>query len=259
MKTLLGCRMNGVELDAVDECVMIRDIRESTPTCDVTTGSNAKYAGRRVLRRARESVTVEIAVEIHERNPVLRAAVLDKLSAWCQDGVLTVSYRPGQRLRCICVQRPGLETAMRWAREVTMRFTAYAMPWWEDKEPVEAALDGGTGVLQPGGTAEETLVEAEVTNVSAEVVNEVELSCGNTAMRFDALGLGPGEKLLAIYDGDGLLRLRITGGSGERSALDKRTADSSDDLVARAQQENVVAVTADAAVKAVFRARGRYV
>lgn len=260
MKTRWTCAMNGAALDEIDESVAIKDIREGAAEYAMSTGSNAKYDGLRVLRRVRESVTVEIVAEIRQRDPARRAAVMDKLSAWCQDGVLTVGYRPGQRLRCICVQRPSVESALRWTREVTIRFTAYAMPWWEDESPAEALATGsGAGVLHPGGTAAETLVEAEVTNTSDTVAEEVEIRCGNTMMRFSGLGLAAGEKLLAVYDEAGLLRLRMVGEGGERSAMDKREAASSDDLVARSQQDNLVAVSADAAVEAVFRVRGRYV
>ena len=263
MKTLLGCRINGMELGDIDERVAVTDIREDGPALATLTCGNAKYGGTRLTRQTRQRLTVEIALTILERNPARRAEVADKIAAWCQDGYLTVSYRPGQRLGCVCVARPGLGSAMKWASELTIRYAALGLPWWEDELPTTARISQpsreGRTVLSPAGTADWTLAEAAVTNRSGATVNEMDIACGETHMRFTGLGLADGETLSAAYDREGLLRLRISGAGAERSAMAMRTADSSDDLIARQRQANVIRLTADGAVTGRFQARGRYV
>ena len=263
MKTHFSCQMNGIELGDIDERIAVVDIAEESPALALSTSGNAKYDGTRLIRRTRQHLTVEITLAILERDPARRSEIADKVAAWCQDGYLTVSYRPGQRLRCALAALPGMGSALKWAQELTIRYTAFAWPWWEDELPVVARISqagqAGAVVLSPTGTADWTRVEAEVTNHSGGVVNSVDIVCGETRMAFTGLGMADGETLSATYDQQGLLQLLITGGGAARSAMSMRTAASSDDLIARQGSANEIRLAADGAVTGQFRARGRYI
>lgn len=152
MKTHFSCQMNGIELGDIDERIAVVDIAEESPALALSTSGNAKYDGTRLIRRTRQHLTVEITLAILERDPARRSEIADKVAAWCQDGYLTVSYRPGQRLRCALAALPGMGSALKWAQELTIRYTAFDWPWWEDELPVVARISqagqaGGSGVL----------------------------------------------------------------------------------------------------------------
>jgi hypothetical protein len=73
-------------------------------------------------------------------------------------------------------------------------------------------------------------------------------------MTLTGLSLAAGKTAVIAYTDDDLLVIREDG----ESALDKRTADSDDDLIAITREMNTISITADQDVQAVFSARGRY-
>ena len=87
-----------------------------------------------------------------------------------------------------------------------------------------------------GGTRE-TVMEASFKNTAGFTVNRVDITCGGSHIYLRSLALANGETLQIDHEDTGkqcVLRIRIQGTNGAwRSALDKRTADSTDDLTVR--------------------------
>ena len=253
----LDCRMNGQALGAVDERVQVLDVEEE-PQVRLVSCADAGRGGLRFLRRERESLTVHIRLCVRERDVVRRTQVLDKIAAWCGDGILTANHRPGQRLHCVCVQCGGA-SALRWTEETEILFKAYGRPWWESETPAVVRLNAGQKkTLCTPGHGEEALAEAELRNAGEEMVNEAVIRCGDTWMRFEQLGLAKGERLVMRHDREGLLQLRVMGGNGERSAMDKRTAQSTDELLVVPGKGVTVTLEADGQAEGVIRTWGRY-
>lgn len=256
MITRYDVRLDGRSISDVDPSVIVTDIVYNQPMEQMEQTSLAGRDGSSMRRRTR-SASVSVSVEIHEQDPRARMEVCRRLQSFAmRGGVLTTSDRPGQRLRVVCTQPPVISSALRWTQLETIIFTAYDVPYWEDirQTSLSVASSGSGGSLYISGTARVTPVSVSVTNTSSSVVNTLTVTVGDTSMSFASLGLASGAKLVIDYDDAQRLRIRI----GNTSKMDKRTAESSDDLLAVCNQATSVTVAANASVTAVCTARGRW-
>lgn len=250
MTNRFSCTLNGVSPESLDAAIRVTDLTELPPRRRVVTAPTARH-GLMLLRHVRESLTVRVSFLIAEYDPARRRALLAKLHAWADPGgILTVSDRPGQQLTVVCDTLPML-SALSWSDEVTIEFTAYRVPFWEYAEETTVATASHATLTLPG-TADECPVGATVAHIGSEPLTTLSLQCGDTQMTFDALSLAPGGVFMLRME-DGLLRADADG----ESVLMKRTAYSSDLLLADCGTETAVSVTADQPVSAVFHARGR--
>lgn len=253
------CAIDGKELDAIDESIYITDIRETAPKMRTESVLNAIYSGTRITRRTRQSLSVKISFAIRERDVFQRQRIMQQINAWAKEGYLTLSTRPGQRLRVIPEALPATDSALRWWDTLTMDFAAYALPYWQDQIPTSAVLSGTEGtktVFVPGDAWEEedVFVEADVTNKGSASMNALTLTAGDTYFRFASLNLPPGKTLNITYEDDGILRILTDGAS----ALAKRLPESSDDLRLPIGKSGALSVSADQSVSMTYRFRGVY-
>ena len=94
--------INGVPLSGVGR-ILIQDIADNVPETEITYGDSPDRMGQRLLARRRLSRRVNIEFAVRELTDLAaRAAAVDRVNAWAQDGILEVGHRPGQRLRVIC-------------------------------------------------------------------------------------------------------------------------------------------------------------
>lgn len=250
MSNRFSCTLNGVSPESIDAAIRVTDLTELPPVRRVVTAPTIRH-GLQLLRRVRERLTVRVHFVIAEQDPVRRRSLLAQLHAWAEPGgVLTVSDRPGQRLGVCCDTLPML-SALCWSDEVTIDFTAYCVPFWEYEEETIVTTTSRTTLLLPG-TADECPVNVVCANTGSAGLTTLTLGCGRTFMTFKNLNLAPGG-VLTLQVTDGLLRAD----AGGTSSLMKRTADSSDLLLADCGIETPVIVTADQPVNACFHARGR--
>lgn len=253
MSNRFTCAMNGVAPESLDPAIRVTDLTEMSPRMRVQTQPAAGH-GLRVLKQVRESLTVRISLIIAEYDPAARREALQKLNAWAaRGGWLTVSDRPGQRLRIDYCTLPAM-CALGWTDEIQLECTAYTVPFWEAVTENAAAVTSG-GVLTLPGSAEDCPVSCDVVNTGGGALTTVTLTCGGTSMTFEGLEIQPGEFLRVSATGGGVLSAT----AGDVSVLMRRTAGSHDLLLADAGASTAVAVTADQSVSATFRARGRYV
>lgn len=236
---------------------MIQAVEEAEAETDILTsdkfGAYGSYlAGRRrKTKQIRISCVIGVLYDLDER-----ARVLDALATWAQDGYLTVSYRPGKRLRAKITKRPSLGDIREWTQAIEIEFTAYSLPYWEDVTPSEvtitaAANSAKTGKLTINGTADKVPVEVTVTNTGSAALQTLDLTVGNTQMSLAGLNIPKNGQLTIAYDDDMLLRIT----DGTASKLSCRVASSSDDLQG-SPGDNTVSIKGNVAVSATFSARG---
>lgn len=251
MITRYHCALNGQGLQDVDPAICVTDIQESAPPLRATTAAGLGD-GQRLLRLSRGSLSVTVTFEVHAYDPARRKAIAQKACAWAREGWLTVSDRPGQRLRVICDRLPTVGSALRWTDPLTIGFTAYELPYWQELHPAQTIWTGrsGSATLSPAGSVP-CCLEAEVTALGA--VSRLTLAVNGRSMALTNLGLSAGQTLRLGYDEAHHRQfLRI----GDASALDKRTAASADDLLLEPRQPNAVSLAADGEVKAILRGYG---
>lgn len=250
MKELYPVRLNGVGLNAIDARFHVADVEEEAPKIKVTTQSRAKYDGLRMMRREREARRIIVHVVLWERDKMKRLALYDKLVEWAENGgMLTLGYRNGQQIRVECTELPDI-SGRDWKEEMDVAFTAYD-PYWRGLDPVATSVSTAAGqvataYLRPRGTARHTFLEFEITNNSSSVIGSASISVNGYSFVLQDISLGPGRALAASYDEHGFLTLKVDG----TSVMDKRTADSADDLVIMERESNEITIVTDQAATA---------
>ena len=250
--------LNGIALSSISPKIYITNINESEPRVRMTTDDNAKYIGSRLRTRRVTEREVEIVYMVRERDVARRAQILDDISAWVRDGRLAVNYRENMFLPVYFASIPTPASSLDWTDELSLLFTAYS-PYWRSLYPVRTSADLAANTktdvnFYPTGNSE-TFLEFSVENDSASALNALTVEAGGRKFEFEGLGLANGQTLDVSYADNEILKIMANG----VSALNKRTADSDDDLLLQARAQNTVSITSDAAATIHLQARGRYI
>ena len=138
--------MDGTALSAIDHSVMITDIRHNPATIQRKTERMASRPGSRDYGKTIGSASVVITFEIHEYDPAKRQAICDKIAAWANYGTyLMTSDRLWKRLKCVCDKFPSVQSAKKWTDPITMTFSAYNPPFWQENNETRVTLGGMSG------------------------------------------------------------------------------------------------------------------
>ena len=251
MTTNFDCTLNGVSLSGVDGRICITDVTEDAPRMHETTLA-LHGGGQHVLRQARQSISVRVRFAIHEESPAARSTIALAVRRWAmQDGYLTLSTRPEQRLHVHCTALPAL-SGEDWPEELTLVFTSTHTPWWEDSENTSAQGTSAVSLAIPGN-AESTPVEVALINTSAATVTEVTVTCGDSHVTFEDIALPIGGQLV-ISRVNGAFTAKLDG----ESILHRRTMDSADELLVPCGETVSMSVSAGATLYALYNVRGRY-
>lgn len=253
MMTRYACAIDGQGLQDVDPTIIITDIQETVPKVKATTSTNAVYQGLQLTRLQRQSLSVTVSFEVHEYSTARRKAVAEEACEWAKDGWLTISDRPDQRLYVVCDKLPVVTSALKWTDKLSIGFTAYALPYWQEIFPASATYSGTSGVvsLSPAGTVD-CYLEGDIT-ATGGTVNTLTIAANGRTFAFSGLGLTSGKTLSIGYDDEHHWQyMRI----GDTSALSKRTEASADDIMLHPRTVNAITVTANAPVQARFGGRG---
>lgn len=248
--------LNGDGLQDIDPAVIIRDVSYQSPQIATQTVAHARYNGSRVTRQRMDSSTVQITFEIHEYSPTIRQSIAERVTAWAMSGgVLTTDDRPERRLHVVCTEPPSIQSALKWTDVLSVGFTAFDNPFWEDVTPTTLLLSGssGSGQMFGPGTAADPFVEADVKPASSTLTS-VTMTAGSTSIALSSISI-PSGKTLAIYYDD-RQTLHIERKDTGASLISKRSAASSDDLMIPRGKFSTLSYTANVSVSVTFRARG---
>lgn len=249
MTSLLNASINGTLLTEIDDRIIVTDIRENQPETRTTTLQRPVNAGSFFVRNSLHALDVSVYFVIWEQSVEERMRILNQIGYLISDDILklSTSQRPDQMLMVRVTGKPVIRSALHWQDEITITFTAFEMPYWQDEE---FSVSQGDTLFVPGyGTAN---VWAEIKNTGSTSASYVSLAVGETILRFDSITLSPGQTLLVGYDERGLMTASVAG----VSVLDRRAESSDDDLIAQCGFDNSVSVRSDGSVNAVFKARG---
>lgn len=245
--------------EIADEVVLL-DIIEQPAETDVQTVDFAGGHGMRVGNVRRKSLSVQLVYTINTQDPAKWAAAHDKVVQWAvKADSLTVSTRPGKKLTGKFYIPPAMGSVLRWTQELTITFTAYGVPFWQDTSSLVSKFisRGESTQFTCLCTADSVPVQASISNDGTEMLTEVILNVGHTKLHLQGLQLDP-----APDSGDGMVQvdaLQIgsltghdftiktlgTGSSGGESYLHTRTPDSSDVLLADTREPTPVYFWAD--------------
>ena len=239
MKLTRRAALDGVQLDEIDSRILIQGIEPAAGKDQLNTVSLWGGVGSRVTGEHRDSldIVVKYSLDMKRDQYAERGEVMERVTAWAKKGGwLTISQKPGRRIRVICAQLPAEGDALEWTNRYSLTFRACGVPYWQNTQPSHLRLAGvssGEWQFGVGGTAE-TVIDAAFTNTSGGTVDALRVACGGSAIALHDLALADGETLVIDHADDGrmcVLRIRILSAAGVyRSVLDKRTGESSDDL-----------------------------
>ena len=261
MRTKVSIAINGVELHALDQAIILQGVQEQAPSWNITAADRSTNIGQRVTGFQQRFRDVIVQFVIDEKDILRREDILQKVAAWGGNGgSLTVNYRPRQQLRVICSAMPAVQGIEKRAGMFQMTFRAYNVPMWEDMDEtavtVSAAASGSASMrIRANGGGK---LRAEATNSSGSTCDTVTISGGGRSISFASLELANGEKLIIDYTDDDIQRIRILNGTTYRSALDKRTAASHDDILLQAGA-NTVTVSSGQALSWKIYTFGRWI
>ena len=244
--------LNSLSLADVNPAIYITDIAYQAQALRYTTnkllGRDGSYAGKESL----DSNMVSVSFMLRIYDTAQRQQALQDIVRWAiGGGWLATSDRPGQRLRVKATRLPGITSVMRWTDTLTLEFTAYDQPYWQDVTPQTATAQsqGSASLYNPG--VRPAMVEATIT--AGDTLTSVTVTCGDTTIDLTGISLSSGDTVVISYTEDHhLLQIK----KGTTSLLDKRTAASSDDLIA---QPGYNTVTCSAGASCQFRVKGVWV
>lgn len=254
--------LNSIQLDQVDESIVIRSIDPGAPKENIQVVNRMGGFGQRITGKHWESIDVAVtyAIDIPKRQLADRREVFDKVNAWAMtSGWLTINYMTGMRLYVDSVTVPSSADLWEWTEEFTITFRAHEVPFWQKDTTTTKTLattDSGSGTITVTGTAP-TVCNAEIKNESGATIDTLSVQIGSSSMSFNSLGLADNETLVISHADNGTLSIRIRNGSAYRTAMDKRTGGSADDLYVNAGS-NLITITGGT-VSATISCFGRYV
>ena len=241
MMTRYSAWLDGLPLHEIDPTIYILDIQEDPAQVDVSTAPKAGGAGRFVVARRRQTLSVTILFAVREYDVTRRKAIMQEIVAWAKGGkYLSINDRPGQRLRVEVEELPTIQSALRWTQELSITITAYASPFWEN-DYTDSLTTSGTASMTVTGDADSAPVDVSVKPSGGTVTVKADKSTITLTDVSDNVEITHGD--------EGILRMLSNG----VSILSHRTPDSSDDLTVTPGRVNDFSVTGGTAT---FRVRG---
>ncbi len=252
MRADLDCILNGTPFTAIDPRLYIQQIEESVRVSNMPV-ARSEYGLRLIRDPKHQEISVVLTFLIKEKDRVIRHSIIRAVNAWARKGWLTLSSRPGQRLYVVCTQPagPGL---LRWYEELQLVMTAYGEAYWQESIPATASMTGSSGtiMLHPMGNRE-CFLEADITNMSNQMVDTLSLAANEQTLVFTELGLTSGKTLHVYYDEAHILHAEME----SESMLHCRTAESDDEIILQ-PAANAVTFNADQACSVILHACGMW-
>lgn len=243
--------LNGQPLSEVSEYILILDISYPPASIDFSKYRNAKRNGNRIYREYVDHRDVVVTFAIRAYSVQTRQAVCNDIQRWAKNGgILKTNDHVGQRLRCVLSSPPTIQSALKWTDPITMTFTAYALPFWEEDTPATVTLSGTDirGSLTVPGSVDGGCFEVDA--YPSGVLTSLTLMANNKILLLSGLSVESGTKVSISYDDNMIMSIK----AGYSSILDKRTG--VDDLPIKSGEINSVAFVSNVPCDVTFKGRG---
>ena len=269
MITRYRISLNGSQLDQLlvndygANALVILNVGCVKPSFVKTVETPASRDGGLITKSYRDKATVNVSFMLRIYDVAQRNAACQKIKTWAAaGGYIRINDRNSQTLyNAVCDEYPEIESARDWTEPLTMSFSSYVFPYWQDTTQTAFSATGTniTGTLKAPGNAPKGYVTAEITPMNGTMTN-IEVNVGSTKIKVTGISVTTSGKLIIDYDSQMNIRIRRLVGSTYTSYLDKRSTDSTDDLLAVPGKDNSVSVktTSNIRVKADLKVRGAW-
>lgn len=244
--------LNDESMSNINNNLLILDVSYEQPKYQMETAQIVGREGMSIGNKYRETASVTITFELHIYDITDRQSALDDVIAWARNGgILKTNDRDGQRLVCVCDKFPSITSVKKWTDALSITFTAYGIPYWEDEEATTLTLNGtnASGTLAVDGNGGDAFVSCVVTAVNN--ITSFRVDAGDTFIQLDGINVPSGGSVAISYE-NGILSIK----QGAVSLLNKRTALSSDDLVVPSGDSSTFSLIASDTASATFSVRG---
>lgn len=256
MRTRYRISVGGKYLDAIDSRIVTTDIQHSAPefarTVDVPGGSD----GGVITRTYREKASVSVTFMLRIYSITERDEVMQEIKTWAKaGGTLLTNDRSGKRLyNVVCDQFPEVTSVRNWLDPITIVFSAYRVPYWQDSTVTTVTLSGtnASGKMTVPGNASQAYVSATITAKAA--VTWFEIKTGSTTIKITA-NIAKDDVVEISYG----TSHEITIKNGKTSLLSGRSPESADNLLLPCGKESSISIKADKKVSCQFKARGVWI
>lgn len=258
MVTRYRVSLGGVQLDSLDDAIVIMDVSYAPIQRTDVTAEVANLDGFELTSARFNGQTVTVTFMLRIYDVKKRNEAVQKINAWANVRAhMTVSDREKQYLPMVmCTQYASVKSARNWTDPLTVVFASERVPFWLSSDESAATVIGKNvrGTLKVDGMSGlSSLVSAEIT--AQATVKTLQLTVGDTKLVLKGLSVPSGKTVLIDYVDNRYLRIRANG----VSALANLDPASTDSLKVPCGATTAVAVVADGAVRAVFKARGCWI
>lgn len=244
--------LNGSDMSSINPNLLVLDVNYGDPSYTIESTTVGGRDGAVVLNESKEAASVTVTFELHIYSVAERQRVCQLVNTWAKNGgILRINDRNGQRLNCKCSRLASVASAKNWTDPLTVAFSGFQPPYWEDDTATEIELSGTneSALGAVPGNGKDAYVSC--TAIPEATLTHLTLKAGASIFELTGLSVPAGETVSVDYQ-EGVLRIR----HGNSSILGSRTGGSSDDLKVPCGQESTFAVIADVAVDATFSVRG---
>lgn len=271
---LYDASLNGVSIHTLAEEIILRDIVENPANMDIQTAKRSMHPGTRETSSVRRKLEIDLVFVIYTQDSRRRAEIAGLVAAWANEGGwLTVNTRPGTRLHVTPTQMPSQGSALRWQEDITLTLTAFEQPYWEDeKDTTRITIDTvwdeanstyvASNVIRPSGNVGKVPVTCFAFNMDDKPLTYLKIVSDDTMMEFQGMNIEGGGVLGGWFSIDytetDIMQIKNLRDENDSSLMRFRTAESSDDLLARCNINNQIHVYSDANLNISFFAKGRW-
>ena len=253
MKSRYEVWCKSVSLSSIHPDIQILDISYKQPRINNSITQLAKKDGGIVTKRYIDKCTVSITFELHIYNTVERQEVCSQIIKWADNNgypfVLETSDKPDKYIFCICDSYPSINSAMKWTEPLTITFSSYYSPFWKDVFSTSFEIND-TNIHDEFVSGNYGFTRVGVTMECTSAVSNFTVLVNSSIIKINGLSTSIGDIIRIWYDESDTIHIV----HNNVSIMDKRTSDSSDDLLAKSGQINSFMVSAG--VKATFTMRG---
>lgn len=251
--------VDGIALSSIHPAIYVEDIKYQEPNVQYRTNTFGYRDGAIIDSRYMDKSSATISFSLRLYDTVERQKVLGQINKWANGSALKTSDKEGLQLECVCDKYPVIGSAKKWTDILSVTFSAYAIPFWQDAIPTTANITGtvqqdgilrGAGSFIVPGNAGNAYCAVDVTAGSA--LTALSVYCGDTQLALEGVNIPAGAVVKFGYDKNGILRITCNG----TSLLDRRTPISSDNLLAVCGKVNHIGFAATATAVARFSVRG---
>ena len=244
-----GVFLNNIALNDIHGNLYVADIQYPGAAINNTKTVFAKRQGALLSRRYKERETVVILFLLEIYNTAERQYAVQDVQDWAKNGgVLETSDRPNQILRVICESYPSILSALKWKDTLSITFSAYSLPYWQDKSATTVSVTNNTETARVPGNVAECGAPVDVTATLTASASSLVLGVGSKEITLSGLNFDSGDVVRVYHDDNMFLHITRNGSS----ILDKRSG--ADDLAAVCGENNTFKVAGPATAE--FSVRG---